>query len=253
MSESAPLGVSSGVPDGVSAAAAVPATSSADEAALLELLGVSAYIRLGQFALVARHAVGAPDLTAAQRLLVVATRAGASQQELIELARSRGADPVALMSPYSGILSAFEARTQESLWWEGVVKAVVGHGVCADLCSVLAHGLPQADDAAVNAALVPPDRDQDLRVTQMVAAAAAEDPKLASRLGLWGRRVVGESLELSQQLLVTRPVLGGLARAAADSAAAASGAQAPSDAIAWVINELTAEHARRMDRMGLPA
>ena len=230
-----------------------PQGDTVHDAALLELLAVAAYTRLGLFSLIARHAVGAPDLRHAHRMVVIGTRVGASQQELVELARSRGGDPIATMRTYSGMLSGFEERTQESLWWEGVLKAVVGHGVAGDLCRLLAHGLPQADDDAVNAALVPADRDQDLRVTQLVAEAAGADERLASRLGLWGRRVVGESLELSQQLLTTRPLLADLARAAAEAAARDAGTDAPADVVAWVIGELTAEHARRMDRMGLAA
>lgn len=261
MSESAPLGAPPGVPadrsvddaaDRSVGDAAVAATSSSDEAALVELAGLTAYVRMGLFGLIARQTFGAPSLEAAMRMETVAVRIGNQQQALYAAMAERGNDPVELLRPFTGVLDAFDARTQPSTWWEGVLKAVVGHGVAGDLCRLLATALPDAVGPAVGEALVHADRDQDLRVTQMVQQAAAHDARLASRLALWGRRIVGESLRLSQDLLSSRPALARLARTAAESAAA-SGAAAPADPIAWVIIELTAEHARRMDWMGLAA
>ncbi|MCL2595743.1 MAG: ferritin-like domain-containing protein [Promicromonosporaceae bacterium] len=258
-----------------------------EEAALLELAGFTAYVRLGLFGLIAKHTYGAPGLRAAQRMQTIAVRIGQQQQALLNVGAERGVDPVALMRPFGGLFDSFEARTAESSWWEGVLKAVVGHGVASDLCRLLARGLPDEVGAAVRAALVHADRDKDLRITQMIAVAAERDPVLASRLSLWGRRVAGESLTLSWEILQTRLLLADLAETAyrlreeipldLDSdepvsrhstretlqdlgsatplRSAQSGMGEKDDegmgAIAWVLDELKAEHSRRMERMGL--
>ncbi|WP_280949937.1 ferritin-like fold-containing protein [Xylanimonas protaetiae] len=221
-----------------------------EDTPLLELAGLAAYVRLGLFGLVGAHTVGAPDLDAAHRMMTVAVRVGEQQQELLAIGASRGVEPVELMRPFVGVLDSFEARTHESTWWEGLLKGVVGHGVSTDLCRLLATGLPAADASVVTAALAY-EVDEPERVTSVVRAATDADPRLASRLALWGRRVVGESLSLCQELLATRPGLAELARRAA--AASAGDGEPPADAVAWAMGELTAEHTRRMDRMGLAA
>lgn len=209
--------------------------------ALLELLGFTAYIRLGLFALISKHTYGAPGLRAAQRMATIGVRVGNQQQVLLDVADRYGVDSFTLMRPFSGLFVDFEARTQESTWWEGVLKAVVGHGVAGDLARILVQALPDDIRDDVSAALVHADRDQDLRVTQMVAAAAQEDEELAGRLSLWGRRVVGEALMLCRTALVTHPQLAGLARTVR-----------PADAGEhWLWEALKAEHTARMERMGL--
>jgi hypothetical protein len=83
----------------------------------------------------------------------------------------------------------------------------------------------------------------------VVRGAIDNDPKLRSLLALWGRRLVGEALQLAQELMQSRPGLAELAR----RAAAAEPGGPPAEPITWVLSELTAEHTRRMDRMGLAA
>ncbi|WP_425954909.1 ferritin-like fold-containing protein [Xylanimonas sp. McL0601] len=226
------------------------AVSAVDAGPLLELAGLAAYVRLGLFGLIGEHVLDAPDLGAAQRMVTIAQRVAAQQQALLAIGAAHGVEPVALMTPFEGVLDSFEARTHETTWWEGLLKGIVGHGVPSDLCRLLARGLPAEGAAAVGDALaLDPDGYQS--TTALVRAAAEADARLASRMALWSRRVVGESLSLSQELLATRPGLARLARAVA--AAASLDGEAPADPVAWVLSELTAEHTRRMDRMGLAA
>ncbi|MFD6178118.1 hypothetical protein ACFWE7_13885, partial [Isoptericola sp. NPDC060282] len=84
--------------------------------------------------------------------------------------------------------------------------------------------------------------------TGVLAEAASSDGVLAARLALWGRRVVGEALGLVPVLLAAHPQLAALAADARE--AASDGGASPQ---AWLVSRLTAEHTRRMDRMGLAA
>jgi hypothetical protein len=231
------------------------ADASTDEPWLLELVGLAAYVELGTFGLFASHSAHAPDLARRQVLAEVADRVLRRQRGLLEIAQARGVESVDLMSPFDGVLADFDARTVPHSWWEGLLKGIVGHGVAEDLCRILANGL-SGPDAATVLAVVERPRD-DGAATVMLAEAVKRDDVLAARLALWGRRVVGEALRLAQTVLSKHPVFATMARAAgsAVSGGAATGAAAErgTEVPAWLLAQLTAEHTRRMDRIGLAA
>ena len=77
--------------------------------------------------------------------------------------------------------------------------------------------------------------------------ATEADPRIAGRLALWGRRLVGEALSQAQRVAVERDALasllvGGQNRPGADLAE-----------LGRMFARLTDEHTRRMDRLGLAA
>jgi len=226
-----------------------------ESARLLELVGLASYVELGTFGLFAARSADAPDLASRQTLADVANRVMRRQLGLLAIAEARGVRPVEAMTPFDGMLEDFDARTEPHSWWEGVLKGAVGHGVVEDLCRILAHGLAP-DDAATVLAVVERGPD-DGAATALVTRAVKRDEVLAARLALWGRRVVGEALKLTQTALTTHPALATLARAASanlsGAAAPATPARAGADVPAWLLTQLTAEHTRRMDRIGLAA
>ncbi|MEU2201759.1 ferritin-like fold-containing protein [Isoptericola sp. NPDC019482] len=219
---------------------------STPDPALTTLVGLAAYTGLAAFGLLAARSVDAPDLGARQTLAIAAGEALERQQRLLDLVGVPGPEgSAAVMTPFDGALADFDARTTPSGWAEGLLKSVVGLGVAQDLCRELAAGLP--DGAAGFVAAVGEPRTDD-PATAVLAGAAAADGVLASRLALWGRRVVGEALGLVPVLLAAHPPLAALAaraRAASDDGGAS--------AQAWLVSRLTAEHTRRMDRLGLAA
>jgi LPS sulfotransferase NodH len=72
-------------------------------------------------------------------------------------------------------------------------------------------------------------------VAEILSASIEADPRLASRLALWGRRLVGDTL------LVAR------------AAISASHESADDERLEPVFTELIAAHTRRMDALGLTA
>ena len=80
-----------------------------------------------------------------------------------------------------------------------------------------------------------------------VRAAIDNDPKLAGRLALWGRRLVGEALSQAQRVAAERDALaallvGGVDRPGADLAE-----------VGRMFARLTENHTRRMAKLGLSA
>lgn len=169
-----------------------------------------------------------------------------------------GADLTDVVAPFLGTFTDFDARTPPGTWWERLLKAHVGFGVEDDVARLLARGIPDgaggtdgtdgADEAtrALVLAAVDDDRHSALVVAR-VSEATAADPVLASRLALWGRRLAGEALGVVQRLVTDHPEVRGLLERALPEGSAEQPLQQRLFAV------LTAEHTRRMDRLGLTA
>ncbi|MGP7960396.1 ferritin-like fold-containing protein [Sanguibacter sp. A247] len=235
-------GTSSLVPAPVSEAAA----DAADLLALVAQMETTAFLR---FAGAAGEALD-PE----RRLHLVRLAAESYERQERVLARTDevlGGSDAALgrYIAFDGAFDEFNSRTQASGWWEELVKGYVGHGVAYDFCRIVAEALDPASREVVVAAI-----DGELTTEAaivLVDEATDEDEQLASRLALWGRRVVGEALSVVQVLLTEHESLQRLLVRAAETRSADG--EAPASVTTWLFGQLTAEHARRMGRVGLAA
>ena len=78
----------------------------------------------------------------------------------------------------------------------------------------------------------------------IIAGAGADDSTLDSRLALWGRRLVGEALSVVQRVLAENARM-------RDLLVQALGDEPAGEAQQKLFSMLTAEHTRRMERLGL--
>src|SRR5699024_9228100 len=100
-------------------------------------------------------------------------------------------------------LDSWQKRTAPQSWLESLVKTYVGDGIANDFYRKVA-GLADEETAdLVNSVLAETGRAEF--VADTVRAALEEDPKLAGRLSLWARRLVGEALSQAPQVAVGRP------------------------------------------------
>jgi tRNA-(MS[2]IO[6]A)-hydroxylase (MiaE)-like len=222
--------------------------ASSDRTDVLALLGLVAHLELAAFTRLAADAALAP--TTDQRLRLARFSAGAVARLETVLARIEelGGSPDAELERYSRVLDDFDARTAPGSWWERMLKAYVGYGVADDFCKAAAEGLDERTRDLVMEVL---DGASHAELTvEALSRAAADDDVLTSRLALWGRRLVGEALGVVQTLLSTQP---SLVRLALDLPADDGGPAAVQDATARLFGRLTAEHTRRMARLGLTA
>ncbi len=206
----------------------------------VELLGLVAQLEHLTFARLADDAAAAP--TVAYRLTVsryAAAAVGRRDRVLTHLT-ALGADAERAMVGYDGVLADLDERVVASTWWERLLTEHITYGVAVDFCRLLAA----AADPATRGLLT--DVLGDTRADELTVAhlsrALADDDVLAARLALWGRRVVGEVLGAVQRL-AARPGLAQLAAAA----------ELASDGRTRLLGQLTAEHTRRMTRLGLTA
>lgn len=214
-------------------------------AAVVDLLGVLAYGELSAFERIAADAAMSPTLSDTVALSGMAAAEFRHYEELSRRLRDLGVDPLVAMEPFRTPIDDFHVHTKPSDWLEGLVKAYVGDGIGLDFYREIAVRLdPQTRDLVLR---VCEDLGQSAFIVDAVRAAIDEDPRVAGRLALWGRRLVGEALSQAQRVAAERDALssllvGGVDRPGADLAE-----------IGRMLARLTENHSRRMAEMGLAA
>jgi hypothetical protein len=213
--------------------------------AVVDLLGALAYGELTAFERLADDAAFAPSIADKAALAAMAV----AEYNHFAVLRSRleqlGVSPEAAMEPFMPALEAFHERTAPADWLEGLVKAYVGDGIAADFYREVAAYL---DDSTRDLVLqVLEDTGHSTFAVERVRAAIEADPRLAGRLALWGRRLVGEALSQAQRVAAERDALaallvGGVAHRGADLAE-----------VGRMFARLTENHTKRMASLGLSA
>lgn len=226
--------------------------SSADPG-VIDLLGLLAYAELGSFFRLADDAGLAPSLRTKGQLAGLAATEQNHYQALHRRLAELGVDPEEAMAPFLRPLDAWHERTEPQSWLESLVKTYVGDGIAGDFYRRVAE-LADADTRAlVEDVLAETERAEF--VAGQVRAALAEDPKLAGRLSLWARRLVGEALSQAQAVAVDRPRLAALLardpKVAERNGRAGDSGLGDLAAVSRMFASLTEGHAARLSAMGL--
>jgi hypothetical protein len=150
------------------------------------------------------------------------------------------ADPKDAMQPFVAAVDDFHARTAPSDWLESLVKAYVGDGIAADFYRAVAQVLDSETKDLVLAVLA--DTGHAEFVIARVREATEADPRVAGRLALWARRLVGEALGQAQRVAAEREPLARVLAGEADSQLGDIGR---------MFARLTDAHAGRMVALGL--
>ncbi|HRA49496.1 ferritin-like fold-containing protein [Actinotalea sp.] len=216
----------------------VTAPAGVDDGAL-PVLGMLAYSELAAFTRLAADSALAPTLAERLALARLARHALDSLDDVAARVAELGGDLQPVMAPFSGVLLEFDRRTQPSTWWERLLKAYVGYGVADDFTGMVSAAVDPTTRVVVADALS--DDGLAQLVVDTLAAAALQDATLASRLALWGRRLVGEALGVVQSVLTVHPEIQVLVERAMPEG----------EGQARMFAMLTAEHSRRMQRLGL--
>lgn len=197
-------------------------------------LGRFGYLSLVLYENLGRAVMAAPTPAAKSALLRAAGELGAAHAGVTaELRRLKKQDPAAAMEPYRVELDDYQRRTQGADWHEILITCYVTAGFLSDFFAGLAAGLPKALGERV-VPLVRVEIGEGILV-ELLRAEIADNPRLAARLALWGRRLVGDTM------LVARAAL------------RIDGVGPSEERIEPVFSELIAAHTRRMDILGLTA
>jgi hypothetical protein len=205
--------------------------------AVVDLLGMLAYAELMAFDRMAADARLAPDLPRRATLSEMAGREidnyGRLAARLVEL----GADVEAAMAPFVTPFSDYHEQTEPNDWLEGLTKAYVGDSIADDFTREVAAVLGSPDRELILDVLHD-SRHADF-VAQEIRLAISADPKVANRLSMWARRLVGEGISQAVRVAGQRPALAGLL-------ATGLGGDVPA-----LLKKLTDAHVARMAAVGL--
>ncbi|MFP5290247.1 MAG: ferritin-like fold-containing protein [Actinomycetes bacterium] len=197
-------------------------------------LGHCATLHLTFFEQLSHAVANAPRVAEKDALAEAAATILARYRGLVaEMERLR-LDSAAVMEPHLASVQEFERRTMGADWHEQVASAHVAIGFLTDFWIRLGAGLPRDSRERVESVLSEGDLERPLHA--IIERAIAANPRLSSRLALWCRRLVGDTM------LQARSSLALHADRSRDE-----------EQIEPVFTELIAEHTRRLDRLGLTA
>ena len=199
-----------------------------------EFLARAAYVQLTIFEDLARTVTIAPT-TKAKAALAEATAAALARHSavMVEL-EALGVDAGTAMERDRGVVDRFQRLTHGADWYESALTCHLAGGFLDDLFAALAAGLPAGLSERIRDAYAP--RPADSAFVELLSQAMEENPRLAPRLALWGRRILGDALLVARDALSLR-----------------SGDAKDEQRVEPAFSELIAAHTRRMDALGLSA
>jgi hypothetical protein len=207
--------------------------------AVVDLLGALAYGELSAFDHLADDAGLAPNLAGRAQMSAMAAVEFGHYERLAERLVELGSSPDAAMAPFVAALETYHSLTKPSTWLESVVKAYVGDGMAADFYREVAAFADEGTATLIGEVLTDAGRAEF--AVREVEAAIAEQPTIAGRLALWGRRLVGEAISQTQHVLADRESLMVLL---VEGTGDLTG-------VAALITRITDRHAERMAALGL--
>lgn len=224
-------------------------TSSADTARydrfVADLFGVMAYGELSAFERLSSDARYSPTLHDRAVLGRIAVIEFQHYEIVSAKLAAMGVDVEDAMLPFQAAVDHFHERTRPADWYESLMKAYVVDTVSADFYQMVARYVDAETRDVIEQIQSSEEATAVLR--ERLKGALADDPRLASRLALWGRRLLGEAVTQAQRVGYEHAFLSGLLTSAESSANDA----AARELVRSLTAELADNHSRRMVQLGL--
>lgn len=211
----------------------------------IDLLGILAYGELTAFERLAEDARLAPTLADKVHMATLASRQISHFDRVRRRLADLDVDVMVAMQPFHAPFNSFHDHTKPKDWLEGLLKAYVGDGFANDFYREVAAFVDAETRTLVYDVLS--DESHANYVVTKVLLAIDRDPKVAGRLALWGRRLVGEALSQAQRVAADRDALTSLLTGTVDRPGMDLAA------ISRMFSRLIGTHTRRMAKLGLQA
>ena len=153
----------------------------------------------------AKDADRAPQMAARVDLLRMSAWEVSSFDRVVALASAHGIDAAGAAERFTDVLGDLDERLRPLDWAERLVKTYIAFGLLIDFGMALSDSLAEPLRSGLIDELGQ-DPISSYAIAELEASIAA-DSQLAARLGLWGRRVVGEEIGTFQRLLGQFPEL----------------------------------------------
>lgn len=216
----------------------------------LALLGLIAYQELTAFEHLSSDARFSPTLVDRETLGRLAVTEFGHYELVREIIASRGMDAQEVIEPFMASIDEMHQRTKPGDWYESLTKAYVIDGVAADFYSHIASELTPESRSVVQSVKTSDANTEWLR--DRLQLAIADRPERASRLALWGRRLLGEALTQAREIGEQYNYWGSLSPEAVHG-------RSPEDRgdrgqrMTTLFAKLVENHSRRMSRLGMTA
>ncbi|WP_104091658.1 ferritin-like fold-containing protein [Arthrobacter sp. GMC3] len=210
---------------------------------VVDLLGSIAYGELSAFERLSSDARYSPTLRDRAVVGKMAVAEFGHFEVICARLEAMGMDPELAMLPFQRIVDAFHERTRPADWHESLMKAYVVDAITEDFYAAICEHL-DLETREIIAQVRTSDHQRAL-LQERLKAMLGEDPRLSSRLALWGRRLVGEALAQAQRIGAQHSFLVGLSPDGTQESAEAE--------VSAILSSLTRSHSRRMSQLGLTA
>lgn len=197
----------------------------------VDTIATLAYSELAAFERSAADAQFAPTVRDTVDLARIAGHSLEHFEQLAARITELGGDAIGLMEAARPSFAAFHERTKPKDWYESLMKSYVYDEIMKDFARA---GLDRLDDdsRSVATAVLNDTRTVEFLGSRL-GAIVKGDEVLASRLALWGRKLVAETLRRIHELPGIMP--------------------GQADADAALTQHVLANHSRRMSGLGLAA
>ncbi|MDM7887098.1 hypothetical protein C1N91_04160 [Curtobacterium sp. SGAir0471] len=194
-------------------------------------LGQAAYLQLSLYETMGRAGAAAPTMSGRLVTGVLATTALERHRTIVAEIERTGGEPATLMEPHREAIDRFLLRTSGADWYESMLTGYVTAGILNDLFGNMLRSLPLDVRQRLRTVF---DAREEPAVVQELSSHIEQDPRIGSRLAMWGRRLVGDTLLVARSALAVH-------------------AREDQEKLEPVWTELIAAHTRRMDALGLTA
>ena len=214
-------------------------------------LGQLTLLQLSQFEILTNELKFAPTVAYKAELSEAAAKSFEQYRLLAKELAAMGVDPTDAMDPYSERISTLQSRLSGMDWYETIIKIYLVHGLLNDFYKRLAVGLSSDVKKSVEQAL--DESTFETYAVKVLTESMKDDAALASRLALWGRRLMGDVL-LELRATFDNRKLAGVTKGTKLSLDEEREVNlAAYSKLEPLISELIAAHSLRMDALGLTA
>lgn len=214
-------------------------------------LGQLAYLLLSNFEILTNELKYSPTTQYKAELSEAAAKSFESYRAISKKISGLGFDVTDAMDPFTERIDTFHSRTAGIDWYETVIKIYLVSGLLDDFYSRLAVGLPKELREFVEKALS--DKTFEKFAKRVLVEGMANNPQLADRLALWGRRLMGDTL-LEVRAAFDNRKLAGVTKEAKLSIEQERAVNLDSyTKIEPLVTEMISAHSLRMDAVGLTA
>jgi hypothetical protein len=214
-------------------------------------LGQLAYLQLSQFEILTNELKYSPNTRYQAELSEAAAKSFEKYRVIAKRIAQAGLDATDAMDPFVERIETFHSLTAPTDWHESIIKVYLVSGLLDDFYARLAVGLDVGARTEITRVLG--DKTFEDFAKRVLLESISNDDQLASRMALYGRRLMGDVLLELRAVLSDRKLAGIPESKSLSEEQEREVKLAAYTKLEPLITELIGAHSVRMDALGLTA